>query len=78
MLRSEFLNGNLTLPPQFKHLNTYSQFNKMLDDNYQKKWNVHAAKADSDHKKNIDYFARYLNWSFDKAVSQPPNKLFVK
>ena len=60
MLRSEFLNGNLTLPPQFKHLNTYSQFNKMLDDNYQKKWNVHASKADSDHKKNINYFARYL------------------
>lgn len=60
MFRDEFLAGRLTLPPQLQHLSQYPDFNRLLDQNYQKNWNVHASKPTKDHTKNVNYLARYL------------------
>ena len=43
-----------------EYLSQYQDFNKMLDKNYQKPWNVHAAEPSDNHEKDINYLARYL------------------
>lgn len=39
---------------------TYTHFNRWLNTHYQKTWNVHFAKPNPSHKKNVAYLGRYV------------------
>jgi len=60
LLRKEYKAGRLTIPKSLKQIKNYSDFNKLLDQQYQKKWNVHLQEQSSDHKQNIKYIGKYL------------------
>nr|WP_309227496.1 IS91 family transposase [Zooshikella harenae] len=38
---------------------SYTNFNRWLNSHYQKTWNVHFAKPNQSHKKNVSYLGRY-------------------
>ena len=60
LLRQEYKEGRLRLPPAFRHLNTYKKFNAWLDKHYQKTWVVHLNKQSENQKHNIEYLGKYL------------------
>lgn len=60
LLRQQYKSGNLTLPSALSHIKNEHSFNAWLNMHYQKKWVVHLAKPDSNHKKNVEYLGKYL------------------
>lgn len=61
LLRKYFKN-NLLLPyPEVKeHFKNYTAFNKWLDSQYQKTWNVYLQKVQKGAKKTTEYLGKYL------------------
>jgi len=60
MMRTQYKNGNLRLPPYLNHIKDYTAFNSWLNFLYSKKWVVHLGRYSNNHKKNIDYLGKYL------------------
>lgn len=62
LLRQEFKKGNLHLPPNLNHLQSYPAFSSWLNYIYTKtdEWNVQLSKPSDNMKINIDYLGKYL------------------
>lgn len=61
LLRREFKNKNLLPYPEVKnHFSDYTTFNKWLDTQYQKTWNVYLQKTQQGAKKTTEYLGKYL------------------
>jgi hypothetical protein len=59
LFRNEYHN-NLKMTPEFKHIKTYTEFNKFLDSLYQKDWVVQLNQISANQKQNIEYFGKYI------------------
>jgi len=60
LLRKEFKEGNLKLPPQLKHIKSYETFCSWTAQFYKKTWVVHLNKPSKNFKTTIEYLGRYL------------------
>jgi len=61
LFRQAYYAGKLTFPPELAAIiTTDKQFEAFLNNLYQKKWIVHCAKPDKNHKRTLKYLARYL------------------
>ncbi len=60
LLRDEYKANRLKLPKSLRHIKNYQDFNALLDQQYQKTWNVHLNKQSKNHQHNIEYIGRYL------------------
>jgi len=48
------------MTPEFKYIKAYTEFNKLLNSLYQKKWVVFLGKTSDNQKINIEYFGKYI------------------
>lgn len=61
LFRRAYQKNTLVIPEHIKkRLNPTFTFMHFLNFLYQKKWIVHCSKPSEDHKKNVDYLARYI------------------
>jgi hypothetical protein len=61
LLRKCYKKGKLILPKASAHLQkNYKAFNRFLDFHYHRYWNVFCAEPENNHKRNIEYLARYV------------------
>jgi len=60
LLRKEFKQGHLKLPPHLKHLKSYNSFCSWTSIFYNKTWVVHLNKQSDNMKINVDYLGKYL------------------
>lgn len=60
LLRNEFKSGHLKLPPDLKHIRSYSAFCSWTSLLYNKDWVVHLNKQSDNLKLNVDYLGKYL------------------
>lgn len=60
LLREEFKNGALKLPPELKHINSYNVFFSWTAQFYNKTWVVHLCKQSKSFKANVAYLGKYL------------------
>ena len=60
LLQNEFKNGNLKMPPELKHIKTYSAFCSWMTHLYKKTWVVHLNEQSRNMKVNVQYLGRYL------------------
>ena len=59
LLRSHYKTGDLKLPKSW-NIKELRDLNFVLNKNYLKKWVVHLNKSSNEHKRNIEYFGKYL------------------
>lgn len=60
LLRNEFKQGRLKMPPHLKHMKNYATFTSWINFLYQKTWVVHLNKQSDNMKHNVDYLGKYL------------------
>lgn len=60
LLRNEFKNGTLKLPPKLKHLKTYQAFCSWTAQFYSTDWVVELSKQSDNMKINVEYLGKYL------------------
>jgi len=60
LLRNEFKQNRLKLPPYLKYIKTYSAFVSWTTQFYDKIWNVFLDHHDSNMKHNVDYLGKYI------------------
>ncbi len=60
VLRTAHQNQQLILPKTLAFIQNTDDFIQWLQPFYEKKWVVHLAKPERDHKRNVKYIARYL------------------
>ena len=61
LFRDQYNAGELTLVGELAHLqNDPAGFNRFLDKQFKRWWNVYCQKPDKSHKKNTEYFSRYV------------------
>lgn len=60
LLRKQFKDGNLKLPPNLKHIKTYSAFASWTSQFFNKTWNVELNKYNENKKNNLEYIGRYV------------------
>jgi hypothetical protein len=58
--RKKYKSGTLKLPSSLKDIKTYTAFNRLLNNEYSKKWIVHLNKQSDDFKNNVEYLGKYL------------------
>ena len=59
-MRKEFKAGNLTLPPQLKHISSYEAFASWTSQFYSYDWVVHLSKPTKNVKHIVEYIGNYL------------------
>jgi hypothetical protein len=57
LFRNEYKQGHLILPPKYNNERSFNQWMKEL---YEIKWYVFLQKPSDNHKRNIEYFGRYI------------------
>ena len=60
LLRNEFKQNRLKLPPYLKYIKTYSAFVSWTTQFYDKTWNVFLNHQDANMKHNVDYLGKYI------------------
>lgn len=60
LLREEFKENRLKLPPHLKHIKTYSSFLSWTTQFYDKTWNVFLNKQSDNMKRNVNYLGKYI------------------
>jgi len=60
LFRDEYKAGRLKLPKSLQHIKNYTQFNRLLNKEYQKTWHVELGDQSNNHKNTIEYIGRYL------------------
>lgn len=60
LLRKEFKEKRLKLPPHLKHVKTYNTFVSWTTQFYNKTWNVFLNHQDDNMKHNVDYLGKYI------------------
>jgi len=60
LLRNEFKQNRLKLPPHLKYIKTYSAFYSWTTQFYIKTWNVFLNQQDNNMKHNVDYLGKYI------------------
>ena len=60
LLRTEFQQGKLTMPPNLRHLRTDSAFRSWTAQFYRTDWVVELSRQSQDMKVNVHYLGRYL------------------
>lgn len=61
MFRIAYKQSTLTIPPKIQQqLNHTFTFNNFLDKQYNRYWHVHCSQPSKNHKKDMEYLARYI------------------
>ena len=60
LLREEFKQGKLKMPPKLRHIKTYSEFNSWTSLLYEKDWVVELSQQSDNMKINVGYLGKYL------------------
>ncbi|NQU32094.1 MAG: IS91 family transposase [Bacteroidetes bacterium] len=60
LLRDEYKDGNLKLPPSLKHVKTYDSFASWTSQFYKITWNVQLNKHNENKAINLKYIGRYV------------------
>jgi hypothetical protein len=60
LLRREFKEGRLRLPPHLVHIKSYDTFCSWTSQFYNKTWVVHLKEQSDNMKANVDYLGKYL------------------
>jgi hypothetical protein len=60
LLRKEAKKGALKMPPKLEFIKSYSSFNALLNQLYNKTWVIHLNKSSDNLKLNVEYLGKYL------------------
>ncbi|VAX37532.1 hypothetical protein MNBD_UNCLBAC01-444 [hydrothermal vent metagenome] len=60
LLRNEFKKGNLKMPPELKHIKSFSTFNSWSAQFYNYSWVVFLNESSNNLKRNVEYLGKYI------------------